>query len=161
METACLHLGILPHKNINAVVDIISKYFSDIPFWAQLPNYSSVEGKFLQFLTPIPGVKNDLLKKKYYIDTQSYTFQTKIPGILKDYNDITIEKLEKYKPNSVFFDYFLRIIDEYKPKYAKGQIIGPITMGLLLTDETGTPAIENHKVMDVITKACILKTARF
>ncbi len=157
MDISCLHLGILPHKNVNAVVDIISKYFSDIPFWAQLPSYSPVEGQFLQFLSQIPGIKHDLLKRKYYIDTKSYVFQTRSPGILKDFDDVTIEKLKKYRPNSVFFDYFLRIIEEYKPKYAKGQITGPITSGLLLSDETGMPVIENHKVMDLIVKSCCLQ----
>ncbi len=157
MDISCLHLGILPHKNVNAVVDIISKYFSDCPFWAQLPNYSPVEGQFIQFLSQVPGIKSDVLKKKYYIDTQSYVYQTKTSGIIKDFEDINLDKLKKYRPNSVFFDYFLRIIDEYKPKYAKGQIIGPITLGLLLTDETGTPVIEHHKTMDLIIKSCCLQ----
>ena len=156
MDISCLHLGILPHKNINAVVDIVSKYFYDIPFWAQLPNYSPIEGQFSQFLSTLPGVKNDLLKKKYYIDTMSHAFQAKSPGIIKDFENITIEKLKKYRPNSVFFDYFLRIIEEYKPRYAAGQITGPITIGLLLTDELGGLVIENHKIMDLVVKSCCL-----
>ena len=157
MDISCLHLGILPHKNLNAVVDIISKHFPDLPFWAQLPNYAPVEGQFLQFTTPIPGIKSDILKTKYYLDTRSYVFQTRSRGIIKDYEDISFDKLKKYRPNSVFFDYFLRIIDEFKPEFAKGQITGPITIGLLLSDERGVPLIENHKVMDLITKCCILQ----
>ncbi len=157
MDIPCLHLGILPHKNINAVVDIISKYFPDVPFWAQLPNYSQIEGQFLQFISPIPGIKSDLLKKKFYLDTKSYVYQTRRSGIIKDYADITIEKLKKYRPNSVFFDYFLRIIDEFKPEYAKGQMTGPITIGMLLSDETGVPVIENHKAMDLILKSALLQ----
>ena len=157
MSISCLHLGVLPHKNINAVVDIISKYFSDVPFWAQLPNYSSVEGNFLQFLTPIPGVKNDILKKKYYLDTKSYIYETRSSGIVKDFEDLSFNKLKKYRPNSVFFDYFLRVIDEYKPQYAKGQIVGPITLGLLLADESGTPVIENMKAMDLLIKSSCMQ----
>ncbi len=157
MSISCLHLGVLPHKNINAVVDVISKYFSDVPFWAQLPNYSSVEGSFLQFLTPIPGVKNDILKKKYYLDTKSYIYETRSSGIVKDFEELSFNKLKKYRPNSVFFDYFLRVIDEYKPQYAKGQIIGPITLGLLLADESGTPVIENLKAMDLLIKSSCMQ----
>lgn len=157
METPCLHLGILPHKSINAIVDIVSKYFPDTPFWAQMPNYAPSEGQFQQFVSGIPGVKNDVLGKKCYLDTRSYLYQSRSKEILKDYEDLSLSTLNKYKPNSVFFDYFLRILEEQKPKHAKGQIVGPISLGLLLCDETGNPVIENRKAMDIIIKSVCLQ----
>lgn len=157
MEIPCLHLGILPHKNINAVVDIVEKYFPESPFWAQLPNFAPIEGQFLQYLSQIPGIKNDLLKKRHYLDTTSYLYKTRSLEILKDYEELSLSVLKKYRPNSVFFDNFLRIIENNKPEYAKGQIFGPLSIGLLLTDEKGVPVIENGKCMDIIIKALCLQ----
>lgn len=157
MQIPCLHLGIMPHKNINAVVDIVVKHFPKFPFWAQMPNYSSSEGHFQQFVSGIPGVKTDVLKKKCYLDTKSYLYQTRSKEILKDYEDLSLTTLSSYRPNSVFFDYFLRILDEQKPEYAKGQIIGPLSIGLLLADESGFPVIDNRKAMDIIIKSVSLQ----
>lgn len=157
MEIPCLHLGIMPHKNINAVVDIVVKHFHKYPFWAQMPNYASLEGQFQQFVSGIPGVKTDVLKKKCYLDTKSYLYQTRSKEILKDFEDLSLTKLSKYRPNSVFFDYFLRILDEQKPAFAKGQIVGPLSIGLLLADESGFPVIENRKAMDIIVKSVALQ----
>lgn len=157
METPCLHLGILPHKSINAVVDIVSKYFPEAPFWAQMPNYAPIEGQFQQFVTGIPGVKTDVLGKKCYLDTRSYLYQSRSTEILKDFEDLSIATLSKYKPNSVFFDYFLRILDEQNPIHAKGQVVGPLSLGILLRDESGSPVIENRKAMDVIIKLICLQ----
>jgi len=157
MEVPFLHLGILPHKNINAVVDIVSKYFHDVPFWAQLPNYAPIEGRFQQYLTNIPGVKTDLLGKMCYLDTKSYLYRSRSISVIKDYDDISLSILKNYRPNSVFFDYFLRIIDEQKPKFAKGQIMGPLSLGVLLRDDTGMPVIENRKAMDIIIKSVCMQ----
>ena len=157
MEIPVLHLGILPHKNINAVVDIVTKYFKDIPFWAQLPNYAPVEGQFQQYLTIIPGVKSDVLGKRCYLDTKSYLYRSRGVSVLKDFDDINLATLKSYRPNSVFFDYFLRIIDEQKPQYAKGQIMGALSLGLLLRDDSGVPVIENRKAMDIILKAVCMQ----
>lgn len=157
MEILCLHLGILPHKNIGAVVDIVEKYFPQTPFWAQLPNFSPVEGQFLQFLVNIPGIKSDLLGKKKFLDTKSYLYQSRSVEIIKDFDELTLDILKKYRPNSVFFENFLQIIDQHKPLYAKGQIYGPVSIGLLLTDETGAPIIENGKVIDLILKSICLQ----
>ena len=157
MKILYLHLGILPHKNIGAVVDIVEKHFPQAPFWAQLPNFSAIEGQFLQFLVNIPGIKSDVSKKRKYIDTNSYLYQSRSVEIIKDYDELSLEILKKYKPNSVFFENFLRIIELNKPKFAKGQVYGPISIGLLLSDEKGTPIIENGKVMDLILKSICLQ----
>ena len=157
MEILCLHLGILPHKNIGAVVDIVEKHFHNTPFWAQLPNFSAIEGQFLQFLVNIPGIKSDITGKKKYLDTKSYIYQSRSIEILKDYDELSLEILKKYRPNSVFFENFLRIIEQNKPLYAKGQIYGPISIGLLLPDETGAPILENGKVMELILKSICLQ----
>ena len=101
MEILCLHLGILPHKNIGAVVDIVEKYFPQTPFWAQLPNFSPVEGQFLQFLVNIPGIKSDLLGKKKFLDTKSYLYQSRSVEIIKDFDELTLDILKKYRPKSL------------------------------------------------------------
>ena len=157
MEILCLHLGILPHKNIGAVVNIVEKHFPQAPFWAQLPNFSAIEGQFLEFLINIPGIKTDVTKKKKYLDTKSYLYKSRNMEVLKDYDELSLEVLKKYKPNSVFFENFLRIIEQYKPKSAKVQIYGPISIGILLADETGSPILHNLKVMDLVVKSLCLQ----
>ena len=92
-----------------------------------------------------------------FLDTKSYLFKSRSTEILQDFDELSLDKLEKYRPNSVFFDYFLRVLHELKPKYAKGQIFGPLSLGLLLADEMGVPVIENRKAMDIIAKSVCLQ----
>ena len=55
------------------------------------------------------------------------------------------------------FPVFEQIIRETKPKYAKGQVIGPFTLASILNDKNGKSALYDETLREVIIKLLTLK----
>ncbi len=154
-------IGSLPHSNVEKAMNIVKKDFDEIPFFPQLSNVSKKEDMIIQFLEGFPGVKkiDDIV-----INSESDEFYAELEEFFADYeeilSDISSEKLEKYGISddcSSTFPKLLEIVKNIKPKYAKGQIVGPFTLNSSLTDTNGINLIFDETLRDIVTKLLSLK----
>ncbi len=102
--------------------------------------------------------------KKTYLDNESDKFFEQLENLFMEYEEITAdlrsESLDKYEitsNNSSTFRPFLEIVKEIKPKYAKGQIVGPFTLATSLTDKENRCAFYDETLREVIVKTLTLK----
>ncbi|MBF0258206.1 MAG: hypothetical protein HQK62_05100 [Desulfamplus sp.] len=162
----CLPLlvGSLPMDNHLEATNLVLQYTPDIPLWVQLPVYKE-EGMLYQFLPGMPGL--EIKGDDFYIDTSKECFEDEALSFYEEYMSILeapskLEASEKIK-NSRFaltdrtakgFSVFMETIRtlSYSPVALKGQVTGPITMGIGVKDQAGRLLFYDDRMRDIVTK---------
>jgi len=142
----CLATGIgsLPHTDPSLACDIILDYFPEIPYWPQLPKKSFRES-MPQFFEDFPGLFAEKKDNKIYIDSKK--FKAELESFYgRTADEFTIN--EEYAPGLYKLLEFKENLKEAKT--VKGQIIGPISFGLSVTDENKRPVIYNDEMRDAL-----------
>lgn len=160
LSLECLGIGSLPHNNLEKAMKVVKENFKNIPFWPQLAKINKNEDMIVQFIENMPSFFID--GEKTYLETESDKFFEDIEQFFIDYeeiiSDINCDAIEKYSINySIAFPKFLKMIKETKPKYAKGQIVGPFTLATTLVDKYGKCAFYDDTLKDIIVKTLTIK----
>jgi len=153
-------IGSLPHKDVNTACELILKSLPEIPFWPQLPKYSFYEGMVTQFSEGLPGIVINAANKKVYLESKSAK-----EGLEPFYEQFIKQNLDYFAITPGYAVGLYKMLELIKEKakqqesikYLKGQITGPITFGLTLTDETGQAVIHNEIFVDIILKCLLMK----
>ncbi len=151
-------IGSLPLHDHAEGVELVFKYTPEIPLWVQLPAYRE-EGMIAQFQPGFPGLT--LKTDKSFVDTSDPSFDNNILKFYEDYlaanegEAVTEDSRFALKPDTArgFFSFMehLRSLSNY-PLAIKGQITGPITFGLGLTDQNGKAIFYDEQLRDVTVK---------
>jgi hypothetical protein len=151
-------IGSLPLRDHAESVELVFKYTPEIPLWIQLPAYKE-EGMIAQFQTGFPGLA--LKSGKSFVDTADPSFDNDILEFYENY--MAVSEGELNLENSIFainadtargffsFIEHLRSLSDH-PYAIKGQITGPITFGLGLTDQNGKAIFYDEQLRDVAIK---------
>jgi len=153
-----LLIGSLPVNDHAEAVRLIFKHTPKIPLWAQLP-IKEEEGMIAQFMSGFPGLITK--KGKTYVDSANKQFDKEILEFYEDY--MAVDKGEKKMDDSRFvltadtaggFFSFIEHLQTLSdsPVAIKGQITGPITFGLGLTDQNGKAIFYDDQLRDVTIK---------
>jgi methionine synthase II (cobalamin-independent) len=152
-------IGSFPHQNEKEVFHLIQKNFPDIPFWPQLPKRSFLEGMVTQYSGGFPSLKWNEKEQKVWVDT-SHGFEKEIE---KFYQHLEEDDLEPFEITEDFAR-GLRILRNFSSedqrkglKYIKGQITGPISFGLALTDQEQKSIFYDPTLRDILVKHLSLK----
>ena len=147
-------IGSFPHKDEKEVFSLILQNFPEIPFWPQFPKRSFLEGMVVQYAQGFPSLKWDEKEQRVWVDI-SHGFEKEIE---KFYQQLEANELEPFQITEDFAR-GLRILKDLssedqrkKIKYIKGQITGPITFGLSLTDQERKPIFYDPTLKDILIK---------
>ena len=93
----CLAIGSLPYDNPQEAIDVVKKYFNNIPFWPQLAKVSKNEDMTFQFLEGMPSF---FISEDFRFDTENETFYEDLEQFYINYEEIignnNLDLLEKY-----------------------------------------------------------------
>jgi hypothetical protein len=151
-------IGSLPLRDHGEGVELVFKYTPQIPLWVQLPAYRE-EGMIAQFQTGFPGLT--LKTDKSFVDTSDPTFDNDILKFYEDYmavnegeSDIEDSRFAIKPETARGFFSFMEHLDALSdhPLAIKGQITGPITFGLGLTDQNGKAIFYDEQLRDAAVK---------
>ena len=152
-------IGSFPHKDEKEVFSLILQNFPKIPFWPQLPKRSFLEGMVVQYSEGFPSFRLNEKEQKAWVDT-SEGFDKEIERF---YQSLENRELEPFRISEDFAK-GLRMIEDLSSeehrkeiKYIKGQITGPITFGLSLTDQERKPIFYDPTLRDILIKHLSLK----
>jgi len=152
-------IGSFPHQGEKEVFPLIFQNFPEIPFWPQLPKRSFLEGMVVQYSQGFPSLRWNEKEQRVWVDP-SHEF------------DKEVEKFYRYleggelKPFEITSDFAkgLRILKDLTSKdhrkqikYIKGQISGPVTFGLALTDLEGKSIFYDPTLRDILVKHLSMK----
>ena len=157
VEFGCLPtvIGSMPHIDPDEACQQVVHYLKDIPAWPQLPKRSFLENMYVQFSQGFPGVvvKEDGI----YID-RSQDLDKPLEQLYTAYLDNDIDKYPTSPEYAAGLHSFLAL-EKLSPLAVKGQITGPITWGLAVTDESRKAIIYDDMLADAIAKLLKLKAS--
>jgi methionine synthase II (cobalamin-independent) len=152
-------IGSFPHKDEKEVFRLILKNFPEIPFWPQLPKRSFLEGMVVQYSEGFPSFRVNEKEQRAWVDT-SQGFDKEIERFYQSFEN---GELEPFRISEDFAK-GLRMIEDLSSeehrkeiKYIKGQVTGPITFGLSLTDQERKPIFYDPTLKDILIKHLSLK----
>lgn len=155
IEFNCLPtiIGSMPQTDPKEACALVAKYLPDLPAWPQLPNGSHLENMYIQFSEGFPGIV--LEGAKAYVE-RSADFDT----LLEQLYDADAEN----NPDNygISADYaaglhaFLALKNRH-PRMVKGQITGPITWGLMVTDREQRGILYDDLLAEALAKFLRLK----
>ena len=148
----------MPHSDPKEACSLVANFLPHIPVWPQLPNRSLLENMYLQFRPPfLEGRK--LVKEvngHIYID-RSGDLSPELEQLYTDYMENNLERYAMTADRAAGFHAFLEA--EMSPFAVKGQVTGPISWGLVVTDENRRPIIYDDLLADALAKHLRLKAA--
>ena len=156
IEFGCLPtiIGSMPHTDPRAACSQIIHYLEDIPAWPQLPNRSFLENMYVQVSEGFPGavVEGD----RIYVDRSQ-----DLTGPLEEFYTAYLENdADKYPispDHAAGLHTFLNL--NVSPWAVKGQVTGPVTWGLTVTDEERRAIIYDDVLGDAVAKLLRLKAS--
>jgi len=156
-------IGSLPMRDHEAATRLVLDHTPEIPLWVQLPQYPE-EGMVNQFLPGMPGITRTA--EKIFIDTSSERYEQDLPRFYEDYLAVTenaaLLKKSRFALTDqtargffVFSDIIARL--PRPPAAVKGQVTGPITMGIGVKDQNGRSIFYDETLRDVVVKHIAMK----
>lgn len=152
-------IGSLPHLDVMRACDFLEENFRDsLLFWPQLVKRSFNENMYVQYSQGLPGVRVEVANKKIYIDTRGEEFLKQLEDC---YLHILNNDREYFAVSAEYAAAFYELLSRIKKmaglKFFKGQIIGPVSFGLTVTDEKQGAIIYHAELAQVLVKALSLK----
>lgn len=152
-------IGSLPHQRASAALEIVLKYLPELPHWPQLPAGGEEEGFVRQYLSPL--LDCGLVQ---ITSGRSPYFLTDAPDWLERQTAFYMAALTAEAENSLAafglpyssatgFYAFLEHLEKHGPghaRYLKGQLSGPVTLGLQLTDAALQPAFYRDDLREML-----------
>jgi hypothetical protein len=147
-------IGSFPHLDGQEAFRLVLESFPDLPFWPQLPKRSFLEGMVAQYSEGFPSLKWNAKEQKIWVDT-SQGFDKEVETF---YSRVESESLEPFRITEAFSQGF-HLLEEQASrgtlenvKLIKGQITGPVTFGLSLTDQEKIPLFYDPTLREILLK---------
>ena len=155
IEFGCLPtiIGSMPHTDPAEACSLVTRYLKDIPAWPQLPKRAFRENMCAQFSQGFPGVV--LKEDSIYID-RTQDLDKPLEELYTAYLENNIDKYPVSPEYAAGLHNFLALTT-LSPRAVKGQITGPVTWGLTVTDDSQRAIIYDDVLGDAVAKLLRLK----
>jgi methionine synthase II (cobalamin-independent) len=156
-EFGCLPtvIGSMPHQNAQEVCRLLLRYLPAIPAWPQLPHLSFRENMYVQFSEGFPGIT--IKEEHIYVD-RSQDLDPALEQLYAAYLENNTTSYAVSPEYAAGLHAFLS--SEIKPPLAaKGQLTGPISWGLFITDQQRYPVIYDETLAEAVARHLRLKAS--
>jgi hypothetical protein len=149
-----MHVGSFPHLESDQLIsNLITKL--DIPGWPQLPKRNFRENMYVQFSSALPAVVLDDEKEKIFFDVR----EDISAGLETFYEKYLADDLEAFSIPAEYTDGFykhLALLGNTEGQWIKGQVTGPVSFGLTVTDQDLRSILYHEFLADVIVKNAVM-----
>lgn len=145
-------IGSLPFEKTEEAIEVIKKF--DIPFWPQLPKISYLENMYIQYSEGLPFACINEEKKNIHFkledpdDKELESFYEKV--LSEDLDSFSISEERAAGLHAV-------LKSPIPSKKIKGQIVGPVSFGLTVTDENKKAVFYHDVFKEILVKGLTLK----
>ena len=148
-------IGSMPHVEPREACSLVLSYL-EIPAWPQLPRKSFLENMYVQFSEGFPGVIVE--EERIWVD-RSQDLSKGLERLYSAYLENRIEYGDISAKHAAGLHAFLKEAKQKGRKAVKGQVTGPISFGLSVTDQNRRPLLYDEVLADAIAKHLRLKAA--
>ncbi len=154
-------IGSLPYTDARQAVELILKYIPEVPAWPQLPKLPH-EDMMIQFTEGMPGFAER--DGRTYFDTSAPAFEEELLEFYENYiaaseaeDQQALEHFRISRGYAAGLHEFLALPDLPDAVIVKGQITGPITLGMTLTDQDRRCAYYDSRLREILVKSLAMK----
>lgn len=148
-------IGSMPHTDARKACSLITRCLKDIPAWPQLPRRSFLENMYVQYSEGFPGVVVE--NNRIYVDHE-LSQGKELENLYSAYIENDFGKYAISPDYAAGLHYFLGM-DSLSPLAVKGQVTGPVSWGLTVTDENKKSVIYDDVLGDAAARLLRLKAA--
>jgi methionine synthase II (cobalamin-independent) len=144
------HVGSVPYPTANGLTERISG-FLDVPAWPQLPRRSFRESMYVQYSPTLPAIYEDAVQEKIYFNTKEDYTDT----LEAFYTPVLADDVEAFALLPEYANGFFAMLETLRRTnggWAKGQVTGPVSFGLTVTDQDLRASLYTEMLDDVIVK---------
>jgi hypothetical protein len=146
-------IGSMPHTDPVKACSLIKHFLKDIPCWPQLPLRSFKENMYVQYSQGFPGVVIE--GEKIYID-KNQDLNASLEKLYTAYLANDSSKFPVTQDYAEGLHTFLGM-EDFSPLAVKGQVTGPVSWGLTVTDNDKKSVIYDEVLGDAVAKLLRLK----
>jgi len=140
----------MPHATLNGLTGYLHNLL-DVPAWPQLPQRSFHESMYAQYSPTLPAICEDAVQEKVYFNTSA-----DITDALEAfYTPVLSDAVENFALRPDYAHGFFAMLETLRQtdgQWAKGQVTGPISFGLTVTDQDLRASLYNDMLADAIIK---------
>ncbi|MDZ4230964.1 MAG: methionine synthase [Dehalococcoidales bacterium] len=148
-------IGSMPHTDAGAACSLLTRFLKDIPAWPQLPNRSFLENMYVQYSQGFPGVVVEA--DRIYVD-RSQDLDKPLEQLYAAYLEDDVNAYTISPDYAAGLHAFLNR-EGLSPRAVKGQITGPVTWGLTVTDDQRRAVLYDDVLGDAVARLLKLKAA--
>ena len=130
-------VGSFPHREPTRLLDQIFRSLPEMPAWPQLPARDFRESMYTQYSEGLPGAVIDAKNERIHFSTQG-RFHEELEGFYQAIVEEDVERFAISREYALGLHLFLdrlRSSDAKKPLWLKGQVTGPFSFAMTVTDE--------------------------
>jgi hypothetical protein len=153
MATPTTMIGSMPHLKAGDALAMLEQYPLSIPAWPQLPRRSFREAMTVQYSEGFPGIIIDEAEKTIRIGRGDQL----LDDMAKFYELILAEDPNAFAISAAYAQgcgEFIKRLEKRGSRlpFVKGQVTGPFTLGLSLSDTDGKSAWFDEQYKDIVLK---------
>ncbi|MCX6012787.1 MAG: methionine synthase [Chloroflexi bacterium] len=148
-------IGSMPNTDIHAACSVVQEYLPEIPVWPQLPRRSFLENMYVQYSSGFPGI---IIEGDRIYVSRTAGFDDSLEKLYSAYINADYSSYELTAEYAAGF-HECRKVKATPPLAIKGQVVGPVSWGLTITDENNRPIIYDEVLADAVAKHLRLKAA--
>ncbi len=144
------HVGSVPYAEVDGISERITGAL-DIPAWPQFSRRTFRENMYVQYSTPLPRVVLDEAGEKITLDTTGDL----TPDLEVFYEKFLADDLDAFGLTPEVAAGFFTMRDHLRATpgdWAKGQVTGPVSLGLTVVDQDLRSILYNDLLADAIVK---------
>jgi len=148
-------IGSVPQTDPVEACSQVLHYLKDIPAWPQLPRRSYMENMYVQYSQGFPGIVVE--QEHIYVDSKVATGK----ALEQFYTDYLANDFYKYSIGAEYAAGLHTFLsrENLSPLAIKGQLTGPLTWGMTVTDENKRAIIYDDILGDVVPKLLKMKAS--
>ena len=154
-NSAATLIGSMPHTDPAVAWAVVTKYLKEWPAWPQLPMRSNLENMYIQCSQGFPGIRIDGQRILFerHTDTDRLIEQVISDGLEAKFEDYSISK-----DYAACLHYCLKQTS-IPGTGLKGQLTGPVSWGLCVTDKDGRGIIYDEILAEAVASFLRLKAS--
>jgi len=141
-------VGSLPHTDPDKAVRLVLSGFRDIPCWPQLPRRTFLENMYVQYAAGLPGAAIEA--EKLFVEGGEGV----LPEAEAFYERFLLEDPASFAIPAERAAGLHRLLAEAEGSHpaVKGQVTGPVSFGLMITDRRKKPVFYDPVGRDILVK---------
>jgi len=148
-------IGSVPYEEPDLACKTVNRFLKEWPAWPQMPRRSNLESMYVQFTEGFPGliIKEDKVEFERPADIDRWIEKVFIDSQENNYSSYSIGN--EYAAG---FHYCINHAASHI-KAIKGQITGPVSLGLCITDANGQGVVYDDVLAEALARFLKLKAS--